>query len=127
MNKKPAQSLDDIRNAIETYAKKVANLKDQKGKGLDILRLRSNIEEGLSFYRAKGAHLDPEETRLGNFDSLLERQSGLLVKIIGKRDFVREREGTNPPHDHWWWWLDIQFDKKRKKFLINCSIAFFLP
>jgi len=121
-------SLDDIRNLIEIYAKNVANLKDQKGKGIEILRLRTDIEQGLTYFRSKNADLEPEETRLGNFDSLLKKQSRLLVKVTGKKAFIDQRAALNPPADHWWWWLDIEYEKNQKKViqknLLNLGIFF---
>lgn len=108
-------SLDDIRNLIEFYAKKVANLKDQKGNGIEILNIRTDIERGLIYFRSKNAYLDPEETRLGNFDSLLKKQSRLLVKVTGKKAFIDQRSRLNPPTEYWWWWLDIEYEKNQKK------------
>ncbi|NLJ48132.1 MAG: hypothetical protein GX428_00885 [Candidatus Atribacteria bacterium] len=125
-NKNP--SLDDIRNLIELYAKKVANLKDQKGKGIEILHIRTNIEQGLAYFRSKNAYLEPEETRLGNFDSLLKKQSRFLVKGIGKKAFIDQRAILNPSTDQWWWWLDIEYKKNQKKViqrkLLNIGIFF---
>jgi len=115
MNDTQVLSLDDIRKFIETYAKKVANLKDQKGQGLGILRMRSEIEKGLTFYRSKGAYLEPEETRLSNFDALLQKQIRLIVKITGKKAFIQERTSSNLSQDQWWWWLDIKYQHKQIK------------
>jgi tetratricopeptide (TPR) repeat protein len=124
MAENPHLSLDDIRNLIEIYAKKVANLKDQKGNGIEILRIRTDIERGLNSFRSKNASLDPEETRLGNFDSLLKKQSRLLVKITGKKSFIDQRAALNPPADHWWWWLDTVYEKNRKKVIKKNLLQF---
>ena len=128
MSENPYLSLDEIRNLIDTYAKKVANLKDQKGKAIEILLIRTNIEQGLAYFRSKEAYLDPEETRLSNYDSLLKKQSHLLVKLIGKKAFVDQRAALNPSPEQWWWWLDIQYEKNRKKIIkkniLNFSIFF---
>jgi len=117
MTERYQQSLDDIRGLIELYVKKVANLKDQKGEGVGILHLRSEIEAGLSYYRSKGAFLDPEETRLSNYDTILQKQAHLLVKMIGKRLFAQERDNLHPPAEQWWWQLDVLDQNRQKKAL----------
>lgn len=109
--------LDEVRAWIEEYVKKVANLKDQKGHELDLLSLRDQIEEWLSFYRRKGAFVDPEETRVGNFDALLEKQKLLLWKMIDKKTLQETRERLQPSRERWWWWLDERVKQEKKEKL----------
>ncbi len=125
MTERYQQSLDDVRALIELYVKKVANLKDQKGKGVEILRLRSEIEDGLSYYRLKGAFFDPEETRLSNYDTILQKQAHLLVKMTGNWLIAQERENLHPPAEQWWWQLDIIDQNRRKKVLKKNLLTLF--
>ncbi|MEN3185453.1 MAG: tetratricopeptide repeat protein [Atribacterota bacterium] len=106
--------LDEVRSWIEEYVKRVANLKDQKGKEVELLCLRDRIEEWLSFYRSQGAFVDPEETRVGNFDALFEKQCFLFIRMLGKRTLEEERKKHNPPKERWWWWIDETVKQKRR-------------
>ncbi|MCX6088783.1 MAG: hypothetical protein NTX88_00070 [Candidatus Atribacteria bacterium] len=108
-------SLDDIRKMIETYGKQVSNLKDQRGNGPQILHLRSDIERGLAFYKGKGAFVDSEETRLGNFDAVLQRQARRFVHLARKTYMESERSSFSPPASEWWWWLDRTVAETLKK------------
>ncbi len=105
--------LDEVRQWIEDYVKKVANLKDQRGKLVELLFLRDAIQEWLHFYRERGAFLDPEETRVGNFDALLEKNAPLFVRLVEKDLLRRERERVNPPREHFWWWLDEKVKREK--------------
>ncbi|MCX7667755.1 MAG: hypothetical protein N2Z84_02355 [Atribacterota bacterium] len=124
---KSIPELDEVRTWIEEYVKKVANLKDQKGKEIELLHLRDKIEEWLSFYRSQGAFVDPEETRIGNFDALLEKQCSLFVRMVGKKALEGERKKLNPSRERWWWWIDETVKQRRKakirKRLILSAIA----
>lgn len=111
---KSVPELDEVRAWIEEYVKKVANLKDQKGKEIELLYLRDKIEEWLSFYRSQGAFVDPEETRVGNFDALFEKQCFLFIRMINKRTLEEKREKLNPPKERWWWWIDETVKQKRR-------------
>lgn len=106
--------LDEVRSWIEEYAKKVANLKDQKGKEIELLYLRGRIGEWLSFYHLKGAFVDPEVTRVGNFDALLAKQSSLFMRIVNRKALRNEREKLNPPREQWWWWIDEKLWQEKK-------------
>ncbi|MGC8777731.1 MAG: tetratricopeptide repeat protein [Candidatus Caldatribacteriaceae bacterium] len=114
--------LDEVRAWIEEYVKKVANLRDQKGKEMELLHLRDKIGEWLSFYRLQGAFVDPEETRVGNFDALLARQGALLVKMLDRRAFEEERKRLNPSRDQWWWWIDKKV-RREKRLKIRKRLA----
>jgi tetratricopeptide (TPR) repeat protein len=107
--------LDEVRTWIEEYVKKVANLRDQRGQEIELLYLRDRIEEWLSFYGSKGAFVDPEKTRVGNFDALLEKQGSLLVKMLDKKRFEEERKKIKPSKERWWWWIDERV--KREKIM----------
>ncbi len=85
MNASTIPDLDTIRKWIDDYAKRVANLQDEKGKGVELLFLRDAIHDGLLYYRSRGAFIDPEETKLSNFDALLDKNAALFLKIAGKR------------------------------------------
>ncbi|MGQ9623656.1 MAG: tetratricopeptide repeat protein [Candidatus Caldatribacteriaceae bacterium] len=117
MARKEIPELDEVRRSIESYVKRVANLQDEKGKGVEILKLRDAIEDWLSFYESRGASVEPERTRLQNFDALLEKNAVLFLRIAGKEALERERTSIAPSQERFWWWLDEKVHRERKKRL----------
>lgn len=115
--------LDEVRQWIESYVKRVANLRDEKGKGTDLLKLRDTIEEWLRFYESQGASVEPEWIRVRNFDALLEKNAALFLKIVGKKNLQEEREKVAPPEDRFFWWLDRKVTEERKKRLKRLGIT----
>ena len=122
--RKEIPELDEVRRSIESYVKRVANLRDEKGKGVEILKLRDAIEDWLSFYESQGASVEPERTRLQNFDALLEKNAALFLKIAGKEALERERASIAPLQGRFWWWLDEKVHRERKKRLKRAMTAF---
>ncbi|MEN3202358.1 MAG: hypothetical protein ABDK87_01335 [Atribacterota bacterium] len=117
MEQKRIPELDEVRQWIESYVKRVANIRDEKGKGVDLLKLRDAIEEWLRFYESQGASVEPEWIRVRNFDALLEKNAALFLKIVGKKTLKEEREKVAPPEDRFFWWLDKKVEEERKKRL----------
>ena len=115
MNNLTIPNLDTIRKWIDEYAKRVANLRDEKEKGVELLFLRDAIHDGLSYYRSRGASLDPEETRLSSFDALLDKNAALFIKKVGIKTLKKEREKASPPPERWWWWLDEKARERRSR------------
>ena len=105
--------LDTIRKWIDDYAKRVANIQDEKGRGVELLLLRDAIQDGLLFYRSRGAFVDPEETKLSNFDALLDKNAASFLKIVGRKTLKTERNKISPSQERWWWWLDTKVEKRR--------------
>jgi len=105
--------LDTIRKWIDDYAKRVANIQDEKGRGVELLLLRDAIQDGLLFYRSRGAFVDPEETKLNNFDALLDKNAASFLKIVGRKTLKTERNKISPSQERWWWWLDTKVEKRR--------------
>lgn len=127
MKEKEIPDLDEVRKWIEEYGKRVVNIKDQKGKEMEIIKLRDRIEEALSFYRERGAFIAPEETRLGNLDAELRKIAPLFVKMVGAKTLEQERVKRNPPKERFYWWIDqIVREEKRKrtkKTLTSVTVA----
>lgn len=117
MEQKRIPELDEVRQWIESYVKRVANIRDEKGKGVDLLKLRDDIEEWLRFYESQGASVEPEWIRVRNFDALLEKNAALFLKIVGKKTLKEEREKVAPSEDRFFWWLDKKVEEERKKRL----------
>lgn len=109
--------LDEVRQWIDSYVKRTANIRDERGKGVDLLKLRDAIEEWLRFYESQGASVEPEWIRVRNFDALLEKNAALFLKIAGKNVLQKEREKISPPKDRFWWWLDKKVEEERKRRL----------
>jgi len=122
MDTSTVPDLDTIRKWIDEYAKRVANLRDERGKGVELLTLRDAIDEGLSFYRSRGASLGPEETKLNSFDALLDKNAASFLQIVGRKTLKEERNKISPPRERWWWWLDERA-KERKSHRIRKIIT----
>jgi len=122
MDTSTVPDLDTIRKWIDEYAKRVANLRDERGKGVELLTLRDAIDEGLSFYRSRGASLGPEETKLNSFDALLDKNAASFLQIAGRKTLKEERNKISPPRERWWWWLDERA-KERKSHRIRKIIT----
>lgn len=123
MEWKKAPELDEVRQWIESYVKRVANIRDEKGKGVDLLRLRDAIEEWLKFYEAQGASVEPEWIRVRNFDALLEKNAMPFLKILGRKTLEEERKKAMPPEDRFWWWLDKRVGEERKRRLKRIGVT----
>lgn len=123
MEGKRIPELDEVRQWIESYVKRVANLRDEKGKGIDLLKLRDAIEEWLRFYESQGASVEPEWIRVRNFDALLEKNAALFLKIVGKKTLQEEREKVAPPEDRFFWWLDRKVAEERRKRLKRAGVT----
>ncbi|MBC7217249.1 MAG: hypothetical protein H5U36_03575 [Candidatus Caldatribacterium sp.] len=117
MERKRTPELDEVRQWIDSYVKRTANIKDEKGKGVELLKLRDAIEEWLRFYESQGASVEPEWIRVRNFDALLEKNALLFLKVVGRKTLEEERKKIAPPEDRFWWWLDRIIEKERKKRL----------
>lgn len=115
MNASTIPDLDTIRKWIDDYAKRVANLQDEEGKGVELLFLRDAIHDGLLYYRSRGAFIDPEETKLSNFDALLDKNAALFLKIAGKKTLKTERDKISPSPEKWWWWLDEKVRERKSR------------
>lgn len=115
--RKEIPDLEEVRRSIESYVKRAANLRDERGKGVEILKLRDAIEDWLSFYESRGASVEPERTRLQNFDALLEKNAALLLKMVGKKALEKERASVAPPRERFWWWFDEKVHRERKRRL----------
>lgn len=122
MERKAIPELDEVRQKIENYVKRVANLRDERGRGVDLLRLRDAIEEWLKFYESQGASVEPEWIRVRNFDALLERNAALFLNIVGKKTLKAERERIAPSEERFWWWLDRKVAEERKKRLKRTGV-----
>jgi tetratricopeptide (TPR) repeat protein len=117
MKRQGIPELDEVRQWIESYVKRVANLRDERGRGVTLLALRDAIEEWLRFYESQGASVEPEWIRVRNFDALLEKNAALFLKVIGRRRLQEERKQVTPNEERWWWWLDRKVEEERKKRL----------
>ena len=78
MNNLTIPNLDTIRKWIDEYAKRVANLRDEKEKGVELLFLRDAIHDGLSYYRLGELLLTRKKSRLSSFDALLDKNAASL-------------------------------------------------
>lgn len=123
MEKQKIPELDEVRRWIESYVKRVANLRDERGKGVELLKLRDAIEEWLRFYESQGASVDPEWIRVQNFDALLEKNATLFLRIVGKRTLEEERRKAAPGEERFWWWMDKKVGEERKQRLKKTGIV----
>ena len=106
-----------FRDAIRELEIGAANVQGRKHAVLDLLKLRSHLEQERVRLERDGLDLRPERTRLDTVDNILRRKAGTIMqelRAVGGLPQARRTE--QPSEEHWWWYLDHYWlDRQRRR------------
>lgn len=118
-----ATSAMRLREQIRELEVGFVNLRGCGDGVLALLRLRDEVEEGLSQFEASGLEMRPERTRVQTVDNIISRKAPDIARElwrIGGLEGARRRE--RPPEERWWWYVDLYHAEKRRKAITRTLI-----
>jgi len=121
-NNHATTTLAELRDQIRQLEIGVANLQGRRSGVIDLLRLRSRVEEAMERFQTSNVDVRPERTRLNSVDNALHRQAAIVVREAGNiGGLERIRKGERPPERYWWWYLDREVAERRRRNAIRLS------